>query len=108
MGCHYKFLENMSTSNTLKIFRRQIDQLDDQIITLIAKRFRVTQKVGLYKAKNNLPSTDIEREHDQYERINKVALACRLEPYIAHAVLTLLISLATKNHKRLASTHKRL
>ena len=37
-------------------FRNQIDQIDDNLIELLAKRFEVVKQVGIYKAEHNLPS----------------------------------------------------
>ncbi|MDD2917267.1 MAG: chorismate mutase [Candidatus Gracilibacteria bacterium] len=36
-------------------FRNQIDQIDDQLIELLAKRFEVVKQVGIYKKEHNLP-----------------------------------------------------
>ena len=33
--------------------RKRIDQLDEQLIRLLAERFEITKAVGEYKAENN-------------------------------------------------------
>lgn len=45
----------------LQNYRESIDQIDAQIIELIAKRFEVVKKVWEYKKKNNLPLFQPER-----------------------------------------------
>lgn len=35
-------------------FRNQIDQIDDQLIELLAKRFEIVKQVGTYKKERNL------------------------------------------------------
>lgn len=43
-----------STEN-LNTLRRQIDELDEQFLELLAKRMRVSTEIGLYKKENNMP-----------------------------------------------------
>lgn len=38
----------------LEIFRKELDVIDNKIIELLSKRFRVIHDVGLYKAKENI------------------------------------------------------
>lgn len=45
----------------LQNYRNNIDQIDTQIIELLAKRFEVVKKVWEYKKKNNLPPLQLER-----------------------------------------------
>ncbi len=45
----------------LQNYRESIDQIDAQIIELLAKRFEVVKKVWEYKKKNNLPPFQPER-----------------------------------------------
>jgi chorismate mutase len=42
-------------------FRKQIDEIDEQIVNLLAKRMQVVEKVGKYKKENNLPPLDKKR-----------------------------------------------
>jgi chorismate mutase-like protein len=42
--------DEISAAETLAPFRREIDALDEQIIDLLAERFRVVQKVAALKA----------------------------------------------------------
>jgi len=48
-------------NNKLKDFRKHIDELDEQIVNLLAKRMQVVEKVGKYKKENNLPPLDKRR-----------------------------------------------
>lgn len=43
-------------------YRAEIDQIDQQIIELLDKRFDITKQVGEYKAKNNIPVLNQARE----------------------------------------------
>ncbi len=45
----------------LSQYRQEIDNIDKQIINLLAQRYELTKKVADYKNKNNLPSLQPER-----------------------------------------------
>lgn len=45
---------NQSTEN-LNLLRRQIDELDNQLLELLAKRMRVSGEIAQYKKENNMP-----------------------------------------------------
>lgn len=59
----------------LNKYRAEIDQLDHQIIQLLDKRFEVTKQVGEYKAKNNLPILNQDREEEIIKQIKARGLA---------------------------------
>ncbi len=86
----------------LEEMRQNIDDIDNAIIAMIAERFKVTDRVGAYKAENGLPPIDKAREAKQYDRINDLSLENDLEPEIAKAYLSLMIERVVKRHKVLA------
>lgn len=47
--------------NQLEFLRKQIDELDDQIVSLLAKRMKTVKKIGQLKKKNNIQVFDKER-----------------------------------------------
>lgn len=47
--------------NQLESLRKQIDEIDKQIVSLLAKRMKVVKKVGRFKKKNNIPVFDKSR-----------------------------------------------
>jgi len=48
----------------LKILRNEIDQIDDEIIKLLEKRFNISLKIGEIKKTYNLPIQDANREKE--------------------------------------------
>ncbi len=42
--------------------RRKVDQLDSQILDILAKRFEIVKQIGELKAERNLPVRDEPRE----------------------------------------------
>ena len=48
-------------ANPLPQYRTEIDQIDNQILELLAKRIEVVKKVGQYKKNQNIPALDQNR-----------------------------------------------
>jgi len=48
----------------LESLRAKIDECDRQIIELLARRFELVRKIGIYKANHNLPVVDEARESE--------------------------------------------
>ena len=61
------------TTNDLEIYRRQIDSIDDEIMTLLKKRIGVVQQVGAFKRSTtpNLCPIRPGREAEMLKRITK-------------------------------------
>ncbi|MDR2969453.1 MAG: bifunctional 3-deoxy-7-phosphoheptulonate synthase/chorismate mutase type II [Tannerellaceae bacterium] len=43
------------TTENLSELRRQIDQIDEQLLELLAKRMRISREIGVYKKEHNMP-----------------------------------------------------
>jgi len=43
------------TTEDLSILRHQIDELDNQLLEVLAKRFRVSREIGIYKKEHGMP-----------------------------------------------------
>jgi len=49
-----------STEN-LSALRRQIDELDNSLLELLARRMRISDEIGLYKKEHNMPILQAQR-----------------------------------------------
>lgn len=87
----------------LEDLRISLDNIDNAMVYLLAERFRVTRKVGLYKKQNGLPSVDKSREKAQFERIKIRAEQAGLDPEFAARMLRLIIDEVVTHHKKLSS-----
>lgn len=54
--------------NKLDDWRKKIDEIDDQLIKLLADRTAVVKKIGEEKAKLNLPALDEKRKQQVIEK----------------------------------------
>jgi chorismate mutase len=57
----------------LEALRRQIDQVDTQLLDLIHERIRLVLEVGAHKARRGLSVYDPERERRMLERLTALA-----------------------------------
>ena len=57
--------------------RRQIDELDNQLLDLLAKRMRISREIGLYKKEHDMPILQATR----YDEIlnKRVEQACNMD-----------------------------
>ena len=55
------FAQSSQPSNPLESNRKKIDSLDKQLIELLASRELIVKEIGIYKAKNHIPSLQPSR-----------------------------------------------
>ena len=89
------------TENKLLEYRNSIDNIDAAVINMLAERFKITQKVGVYKAKHSLPPADKSREKEQIERLRKLSEEAQLDPDFSEKFLDFIIEEVIHHHKKL-------
>jgi chorismate mutase len=87
----------------LKRFRQGIDNIDAALIYLLAERFKYTQAVGEFKARNRLPPADPGREAQQIERLRRLAKDADLDPDIAEKYLQFIVKEVIRHHEVIAA-----
>ena len=60
-------------SNPLDTFRTEINDIDEELISLLIKRMKISIKVGEYKKQNKLEILNSNRENEVIKRLNLVA-----------------------------------
>ena len=48
----------------LKIYRKEIDEIDKELIKLYERRLNISYDIGKYKVENNIPILNKEREEE--------------------------------------------
>jgi chorismate mutase len=90
----------MSTPQAeLQRLRASIDNLDAALIHLLAERFKLTQAVGAFKAKEGLPAADPSREAEQGKRLTALASAANLNPDFAEKFLKFIVDEVIRHHE---------
>jgi len=85
--------------------RQAIDQIDHDIISLLARRFQLTEEVGMYKAANQLAAQDLSREANQFDKIKKLASSHDLNPETAASIYRCLMDVVISRHKEIEQVH---
>jgi chorismate mutase-like protein len=83
----------------LRELRNAIDEIDRDIVELLAKRLRLVMKVGEYKRANGLAIYDAERERDLLARVGNAAPS-PLEPAMAQRIFQCVIQESRELEKR--------
>ncbi len=83
----------------LLTLRDSIDNIDAAIIHMLAERFRCTQRVGVMKAKHNLPAADPSREERQVARLRALAVTAKLDPEFAEKYLAFVVREVIRHHE---------
>jgi chorismate mutase len=92
---------------TLEEMRKSIDNIDNAIVAMLAERFKITDRIGLYKAHNELPARDEKREAIQFKRIAELAQNYGLASEFAQAHLETVIAQVVKKHENIAADFKK-
>jgi chorismate mutase len=83
-------------------FRSSIDNIDAALVHILAERFKITQKVGAYKAKAGLPPADPGRETAQIDRLRELAASAQLDPEFTEKFLRFIIEEVIRHHSQAA------
>ncbi len=87
------------TDATLQGYRESIDNIDAALVFLLAERFKVTKKVGAYKASAALPPADPAREAAQIARLRNLAEQAHLDPEFSEKFLRFIIDEVIRHHE---------
>jgi len=88
----------------LVALRRVIDDIDADLVQLLARRFEATNEVGVLKARYGLPAADPAREQEQRERLSAMAADNGLSASVVLGVFREIVSEVVRNHERFAAS----
>ncbi|WP_312489287.1 chorismate mutase [Sphingomonas sp.] len=80
-------------------YRQSIDNIDAALVFMLAERFKITQAVGRYKAENELPPADPNREEAQIGRLRQLASDAQLDPEFSEKFLRFIINEVIRHHE---------
>ncbi|MCH8559831.1 chorismate mutase [Nesterenkonia sp. LB17] len=84
--------------------RASIDNIDATLVYLLAERFKATQRVGVLKAKHQLPAADPAREKNQIARLKRLANEAQLDPEFAEKFLNFIIEEVIRHHEAISAS----
>lgn len=90
----------------LRRLRSSIDNIDAALVHILAERFKLTERVGELKARNDLPAADPGREARQVDRLRALAAEAHLDPEFAEKFLAFIVAEVIRHHERIAGEHR--
>lgn len=75
------------TTENLSELRRQIDNIDEQLLELLAKRMRISREIGVYKKEHNMPILQSPRYNEILENRSNMGESMDLNPEFVKEIL---------------------
>jgi chorismate mutase len=79
--------------------RKQIDEVDEEILQSLSKRAEICRAIGALKRKQKIPIKDIPRENDVYTQIRKKAALSGLDAAEVEAVYRQIVNMCSAVQK---------
>lgn len=90
-----------ASDDYLRDLRSSIDNLDNALVAILAERFRLTEKVGVYKANRKMSTEDPEREASQIERLLRLSESYGLDGDVLTEVIKAVIGRVKMRHEEI-------
>lgn len=98
-------MDGKTVPEELQQLRRQIDDIDDELLALLARRFDITRQVGRLKASMHMESLDAGREQEKLSHLRAQAEKMALNPDFVYSLFEILFAEVVDNHRRLREEH---
>ena len=79
-----------STTEDLRLLRSQIDEIDNSLMGLLAKRFRICREIGTFKKEHNMTVLQAGRYNEILEKRGAQASLCGMDANFAAQVFELI------------------
>lgn len=82
--------DTMQSTDNLAQLRRKIDLIDNELISLLAKRMRLSREIGVYKKEHNMPVLQAKRYDEILQKRGEQAVELGINPEFVKAVLRII------------------
>ena len=83
--------------------RQRIDAIDEELVALLARRFEVTDQVGHLKAAWGLSAVDHERESQQAQRLQSLAVQFGVPSELVNRIFRSVVEQVVAHHRAIAA-----
>ncbi len=94
-------MNNKKVPKELLEARDRIDQIDRNLVELLAARFELTHQVGVLKANQELSALDESREAEKLEELRQLCSDKGLDPELITELFRRIMEEVVKNHNKL-------
>lgn len=85
----------------LVALRGKIDDVDRELVLMLAERFALTSQVGRLKADSKLEAVDPAREAQKLDALRLLSQQQGLSPELVAELFKLIMAEAVRNHRRI-------
>jgi chorismate mutase len=75
--------------------RKNVDEIDDQILTALCERVKICRAIGVAKKKQGRPVRDLSREHEVFKRIRTKGVELGLDAGQVEAVYREIVNMCS-------------
>lgn len=93
-------LKAFKMDKNIQSLRKDIDDIDKEIIRLISKRISITKEIGTIKNKNELPIFDFDREKEIFENICNDCIKYNLDEKYINSIFHLIIDYSKETQRK--------
>lgn len=79
--------DNIQTTENITVLRKQIDEIDEQLLSILAERNRISREIGMYKKENNMPVLQTGRYNEILERRAMMGEAFNLDKEFVYTIM---------------------
>lgn len=83
----------------LLVIREKIDEIDHNLVLLLANRFALTMEVGQLKSLHGMEAFDPRRENGKFAEIRDFCTTHNVNPDLVTDILARIMREVVKNHK---------
>lgn len=87
----------------IELLRKEIDEINQKILKLLAERCEISTEIAKYKIKMNLPILDKNREKFILDNISKQSETLGMNPEIVKTIFEDIMNLSKDVQKRIIS-----
>lgn len=87
---HLVIRDNVKTTENIVMLRREIDEVDEHLLSLLSKRIRISKEIGLYKKEHGMPILQSDRYRQLLEAREEIGKNLELSPEFVAQIMTLL------------------
>ncbi len=97
----YLQADDNQTNNALLPFRLSIDEIDKELVSLLAKRNAIVEEIALYKKKNHVPILQMDRWQTILQNVHNDALQQGVSPELVEQILHLIHEDSVKRQQQI-------
>jgi chorismate mutase len=79
----------------IKQLRKRIDAVDEQIMQALSERVKICKAIGSAKKEQGLPTRDVHRENEVYQRVKQKAPKLALDPRQTESVYREIVNMCS-------------